>query len=190
MNKITVKFNNGTQNAFSYSEEKITVLKLTQDIGTQLYPEKYNPKIDQYIKLIHMGKISSPEDEIVFDTSKSEQTFHCVVKKIPEEAFVVEKSPFVTPEEVQTLLSNPQFIELVTKRSVFEFLSSNLDSHTQFENLIAGKATPISTESLVGKYTQQISVLKEMGFTDENELAVLLANANGNLENVLNILMG
>ena len=191
MSKIIVKFNNGTQNEFMYSEEKITVQVLTKDIGTKLYPDKYNSKIDQYIKLIHMGKISSLEDEIMLGTSKPEQTFHCVVKKIPDDAFIVEKSKTMSPEEVQSLLSNPKFIELVTQRSIYEFLSSNLESSTQLENLISGKAMPagVAKESLVAKYSQQIQVLKEMGFTDENELAVLLSNANGNLENVLNMLM-
>jgi len=188
MNKIIVKFNNGTQNAFPYSEEKISVKVLIKDIGIQLYPEKYNPKIDQYIKLIHMGKISSPEDEIVF-TTNTEQTFHCVVKKIPDDAFVIEKSKTMEPEEVQILLSNPKFIELITQRSVFELLSANLDSQEQLNNLIAGKSVAVSKESLVVKYAQQINVLKEMGFSDDNELAVILSNANGNLENVINMLM-
>ena len=189
MNRIIVKFNNGTQNAFPYSEEKISVKVLTKDIGIQLYTEKYNPKIDQYIKLIHMGKISSPEDEIVFTPSNTEQTFHCVVKKIPDDAFVVEKSKTMEPEEVQSLLSNPKFIELVTQRSVFELLFANLDSHEQLDNLIAGKSVSVSKESLIIKYSQQINILKEMGFSDENELAVILSNSNGNLENVINMLM-
>jgi len=189
MSKIIVKFNNGTQSVFPYCEEKIDIKVLIKDIGIQLYPEKYNPKIDQYIKLIHMGKISSPDDEIIFDSANPDQTFHCVIKKIPDEAFIIEKSKTVNAEEVQSLISNPKFIELVTLRSVFELLSANLDSHEQLDNLISGKPISVSKESLVIKYSQQINILKEMGFTDENELAVILSNANGNLENVINILM-
>lgn len=190
MNKIIVKFNNGTQTVLSYSEEQINVLKLTQDIGLQLYPETYNSKIDQYIKLIHMGKISALEDIITFEPIKQEHTFHCVVKKIPESAFVIEKSPLMTTEEVNNLLANPKFINLITQRSVFEFLSQNLDSQDKLNGLISGKGNQNITESVSSKYAQQISILKEMGFTDENELEALLSNANGNLENVINILMG
>jgi hypothetical protein len=189
MSKIIVKFNNGTHTVFSYCGEKINIKLLIKDIGIQLYPEKYNPKIDQYIKLIHMGKIFSPEDDIIFNSSKSDQTFHCVIKQIPDEAFVIEKSKTVTAEEVQTLLSNPKFIELVTQRYVFELLSSNLESHEQLDNLIFGKSVSLSKKELVIKYSQQINILKEMGFTDENELVEILSNTNGNLENVINILM-
>jgi hypothetical protein len=165
---------------------------LTKDIGTQLYPDKYNPKIDQYIKLIHMGKISSLEDEIIFDPVKPEETFHCVVKKIPDDAFVIEKSKLITPQEVNDLLFNPKLAELLSQRVIFEFINSYLDSPDVLNNLIAGKGISINAvtqESLVAKYSKQISVLKEMGFTDENELAILISNANGNIENVINILM-
>ncbi len=187
---IIIKFNNGSSKNFEYNEEQITSKILISDIGKQLYPEKYNPKIDQYVKLIYMGKILGSDDIINFDPTKSEQTFHCVVKKIPDDAFVVEKSKFVEEHEVTSLVSNQKFTQLLLNRSVFEFICSHLDSPEKFIDIISGKVEPIKQELLTTKYASQIQVLKEMGFTDENEVAVLLANANGNLENVINILMG
>ena len=193
MYKVIVKFNNGTQNIFSYSDDKISTQVLTKDIGLQLYPDNYNPKINQYIKLIYMGKIISIDQNIIFDQSNpnTEQTFHCVVKKIPDDAFIIEKSKTMSSEEVNELLINPKFIELITQRSIFEFLSSNLDSYQKINDLISGKEIPISQESLITKYTEQIKILKEMGFIDENEneLITLLTKTNGNVENVINILM-
>lgn len=187
---VIIKFNNGSSKNFEYEEGQITALRLTSDIGKQLYPEKYNPKIDQYVKLIFMGKIIGSDETITFDPAKLEQTFHCVVKKIPDDAFVVEKSKFVEETELAGLVSNKKLAELLSHRNIFEFVVSHLDSPENFINAISGKAEPAKQEHLTAKYAGQIQVLKEMGFTDENELAVLLANANGNLENVINILMG
>jgi hypothetical protein len=191
MYTVVVKFNNGSSANFSYTDQKITMRALTSDIGRQQYPDKYNPKIDQYIKLIHMGKITDINDEVTFDPTKPEQTFHCVIKKIPEDAFVVEKSKTMEPHEVNELVSNPKFIELITQRVVFEYLTSILDTPDKMIDVISGKtAVPSLTQDhLIAKYTHQIQVLKDMGFTDENELAVLLSNSNGNLENVINLLM-
>jgi hypothetical protein len=187
---VIIKFNNGSSKNFEYSEEQISTKLLTSDISKQLYPDTYNPKIDQYVKLIYMGKILGIDDVITFDSTKQEQTFHCVVKKIPDDAFIVEKSKFVEDSEVAYLLENKKLTELLLHRTVFEFIMSHLDSPEKLIDIISGNSEPIKHEHLTTKYASQIQVLKEMGFTDENELAVLLANANGNLENVINILMG
>ncbi len=187
---VLIKFNNGSSKNFEYEESQITTSQLTSDIGKQLYPEKYNSKIDQYVKLIYMGKILGVDETITFDPTKTEQTFHCVVKKIPDDAFIVEKSKFIDDKELGELISNKKLSELLSHRDIFEFITSNLDSPEKIINIISGKAEPPKQEHLAAKYATQIQVLKEMGFTDENELAVLLSNANGNLENVINILMG
>jgi len=186
---VIIKFNNGSSKNFEYSEEQISTKLLTSDIGKQLYPDKYNSKIDQYVKLIHMGKILGTDDTIIFDPTKSEQIFHCVVKKIPDDAFVVEKSKFVEEHEVAELVSNQKLSQLLSHRVIFEFIISHLDSPEKLIDTISRKDEPVKQEHLTAKYASQIQLLKEMGFTDENELAVLLGNANGNLENVINILM-
>lgn len=187
---VIIKFNNGSSKNFEYTEGQISTKSLTSDIGKQLYPEKYNSKIDQYVKLIYMGKILGTDEIITFDSTKAEQTFHCVVKKIPDDAFIVEKSKFVDEAEVSELLKNEKLSKLLLDRTVFEYIVSYLDSPEALVNVISGKAEPVKQEHLTVKYASQIQVLKEMGFSDENELAVLLGNANGNLENVINILMG
>jgi hypothetical protein len=185
-----IKFNNGSSKNFEYTEEQISAKLLTSDIGKQLYPDKYNPKIDQYVKLIYMGKIIGVDETILFDPTKSEQTFHCVVKKIPDDAFVIEKSKFVENHELAELISNPKLAYLLSHRDIFEFVMTHLDSPEKVSDIISGKSSPNKQEHLATKYASQIQILKEMGFTDEAELAVLLGNANGNLENVINILMG
>jgi len=186
---VIIKFNNGSSKNFEYSDGKITTNLLTTDIGKQLYPDKYNPKIDQYVKLIHMGKILGIDDIITFDSTKTEQVFHCVVKKIPDDAFIIEKSKFVEEDQVAELIGNQKLSKLLSNRVIFEFIMLHLDSSEELIDIISGKTGPVKQDHLTVKYASQIQVLKEMGFTDENELAVLLANANGNLENVINILM-
>ena len=94
--------------------------------------------------------------------------------------------------EVTQLLADPKFIELISQRTIFEFLVANLNSHEKVIDIINGNTSIQTTnnqELLITKYSQQIKVLKEMGFGNDNELAVLLGNANGNLENVINLLM-
>lgn len=191
MYTVVIKFNNGSVSSFTYTEPKISMLTLITDIGNQQFPERYNPKINQYIKIIYMGKIADTNDEIIFDPSKSEQSYHCVIKKIPDDAFIIEKSKTMEPEEVHSLLTNPKFSDLIKQRIVYEYLTDILDSPEKLIDLICGKTQSVKTnpEHLVVKYAQQIQVLKDMGFTDEKELVVLLSNTNGNVENVINILM-
>lgn len=189
--QVNVKFNNGSTSVFNYSE-KPNVRTVISSIGSHLYTDKYNNKVDEYIKIIHMGKILPINDEINFEPDKNDISFHCVVKKIPDEVFIIQKSPIVEPELVNTLITNPRFIKLLSQRTFFEFIQSNLDNPNKIIDLVSGKFTqPTQNETNLQrvKYSSQLEILKDMGFSDENELIGILVNTKGNIENAINILM-
>jgi hypothetical protein len=183
MVNINIKFNNGSTSSFVYDSSPILTNTLVTDIGKLNYPDSYNSKINEYIKIIYMGKILDQNENLPLDESKTDYIFHCVIKKIPDEVFIVEKSKEVELDQVEKLLANENFINILRQRVVFEFIENNLSK----PDLIISKFTANSIN--YNKYKQQLDILKDMGFTDNDDLYNLLEKSNGNVESVINILM-
>ena len=183
MVNINIKFNNGSNTTFIYNSIPVTVNTLVTDIGKKNYPDCYNNKINEYIKIIYLGKILELNENLPLDESKIDYTFHCVIKKIPDKVFIIEQSKEIELEQVEKLLSNDIFINIIKQRVVFEFIQNNLSN----PDLIISKFTANSIN--YNKYKQQLDILKEMGFSDDNELYNLLEKSNGNIDSVINILM-
>jgi hypothetical protein len=190
MTNINVKFNNGDIFTFTYNTNIIGE-KLISDIGKHLYNNKYNPQINQYIKIIHLGKIINPTDTIIYEEEKT-LNYYCIIRKIPDSVFIVEQSPIIKNEKVEKLINNNKFKDLMSQRVVYDFIIANLESPERIIsiiNAISSNNVLNVRENLNNKYSLQLKVLHDMGFTNDNEMIALLTNTNGNIETVINILM-
>jgi len=205
MLNISIKLNNGSINNFSYENIPITVDTLISDIGKHLYPETYNNKVNEYIKLIYMGKILIPSENLPLErlgyashirpftlgckpegldlsiqNVNENYTFHCIIKKIPDEIFIIEQS--IEIEKVTDLFNNQDFINIIKQKQVYEFIKKNLLN----PNKIIQK---FSEEIVTNKYKTELLLLNDMGFNDNSELLELLERFYGDIDKVINDLM-
>jgi hypothetical protein len=204
MRNISIKLNNASVQNFSYDNIPITVDTLISDIGKHLYPNTYNSKVNQYIKLIYMGKILIPSENLpskrlgyashispftldckpegldLPENANENYTFHCVIKNIPGDAFIIEES--IEIEKVTELFNNQDFINIIKQKKVYEFIKKNLSNPDKIiKNLLEKK--------LIDKYKIELLLLNDMGFNYELELLELLEKFDGNVDKVINQLM-
>jgi hypothetical protein len=200
MINISIKFNNGSIKNFSYDNITITVEKLISDIGKDLYPETYNNKVNEYIKLIYMGKILIPSENLPFTLDlpitlgckpegldlpiNANYIFHCIIKNIPNDIFIIEQSTEIEIDKVIELFNNQDFINIIKQREVYEFIEKNLSKPDKIIKSLSDKIL-INTD----KYKTELLLLNDMGFNNNLELLELLEKLNGNVEGVINILM-
>jgi len=178
MININVKLNNGTNLLFKY-DNLVNVNRLITDIGKKIYLEKYNQQVNSYIKIIYLGKILDIEEDLPLNNSTNDYIFHSVIKKIPDEVFIKEEN--IEIEKVNDLFQKDEFINIIRKKLIYEFIIKNLSEPNKIIELFLNKK--------LNKYNHQLLLLKDMGFNDEKELLQLLDNSNGNIETVINILM-
>ena len=171
------------------------------DININFLPEKYL----NLFKVVYRGKIIKISKNLkVIDIIdiKNSTILHCVFPQLQKSDIIeIKENMHVPLETINKLLISPKLIELLKIPTNFNFLKSYIENNGKihidiqsnkknFDNLSDKNdvsSNDLSEETL---YSLQINEIINMGFECNDNVKHLLKIYNGDVQNVLNNLLG
>jgi hypothetical protein len=165
-------------------------------LGNEIQPEFIPKNLCSKFKVVFKGKLYKDLEHniLTIDGITNDSVVHCIFPNLtPDEVNSIKNNITVTQQEINDLISSGPFLDLLKNPTHFNFVKQYINN----PNPVVVQNVPSSTISqssvtvdLDALYEEQIVVLANMGFDNSESVKKLLQKYNGNVQSVLNELLG
>jgi len=160
-------------------------------LGHEILPEFIPKNLCSKFKVVFKGKLYKDLEHNIssMDGISNDCIIHCIFPNLTSDEIISIKSNVIVPQqEINDFISSNTFLDLLKNPIHFNFIKQYIANPNPTPPSSINQN--IVTVDLDALYEEQIVVLANMGFDNSESVKKLLQKYNGNVQSVLNELLG
>lgn len=164
-------------------------------LGHEILPEFIPKNLCSKFKVVFKGKLYKDLENNIssMDGISNDCIIHCIFPNLtPDEITSIKSNVTVSQQEINDFISSNTFLDLLKNPTHFNFVKQYIANPNPTIQQVQPSSIDQNTVTvdLDALYEEQIVVLANMGFDNSESVKKLLQKYNGNVQSVLNELLG